>query len=200
MKSRSRPKSRSEQVFRLFRKRLHADPRSAGTSPPFEFHSDRRFGRARSGGLERPAVARCKTCRQKHCNFCSPAATAKWTGFPIWRGNSSATPQPGWPRAQAICDWVHNHITFGYQFARPTKTALDAYNECQGVCRDFQHLAITLCRAMHIPARYATGYLGDIGVPPGRTDGFQRMVRGLSGRPLVDVRCAQSSGRASAGS
>jgi len=74
--------------------------------------------------------------------------------------------EPGWPRAQAICDWVHNHITFGYHFARPTKTALDAYQERQGVCRDFQHLAITLCRAMHIPARYATGYLGDIGVPP----------------------------------
>jgi transglutaminase-like putative cysteine protease len=72
---------------------------------------------------------------------------------------------PGWARAQAICDWVHRHITFGYHFARPTKTALDVYHERQGVCRDFQHLAITLCRAMHIPARYATGYLGDIGVP-----------------------------------
>jgi transglutaminase-like putative cysteine protease len=74
--------------------------------------------------------------------------------------------QPGWPRAQAICEWVHRHITFGYQFARPTRTALEAYHERQGVCRDFQHLAITLSRAMHIPARYATGYLGDIGVPP----------------------------------
>jgi transglutaminase-like putative cysteine protease len=73
---------------------------------------------------------------------------------------------PGRARAQAILDWVHNHITFGYHFARPTKTALDAYNENQGVCRDFQHLAITLTRAMHIPARYCTGYLGDIGVPP----------------------------------
>jgi transglutaminase-like putative cysteine protease len=73
--------------------------------------------------------------------------------------------EPGWVRAQAICDWVHQHITFGYHFARPTKTALDVYRERQGVCRDFQHLAITLCRAMHIPARYATGYLGDIGVP-----------------------------------
>jgi transglutaminase-like putative cysteine protease len=73
---------------------------------------------------------------------------------------------PGWARAQAICDWVHQHVTFGYHFARPTKTALDVYGERQGVCRDFQHLAITLCRAMHIPARYCTGYLGDIGVPP----------------------------------
>jgi transglutaminase-like putative cysteine protease len=72
----------------------------------------------------------------------------------------------GWPRVQAICDWAHQHVTFGYHFARPTKSALDVYSERQGVCRDYQHLAISLCRAMHIPARYATGYLGDIGVPP----------------------------------
>jgi transglutaminase-like putative cysteine protease len=72
---------------------------------------------------------------------------------------------PGWERVQAICDWVHNHITFGYQFARRTKTAWDAYNEAQGVCRDFAHLGITLCRCMNIPARYCTGYLGDFGVP-----------------------------------
>ena len=73
---------------------------------------------------------------------------------------------PGWPLVQAICDWVHNQVTFGYQFARPNKTALEVSVERQGVCRDFQHLAITLCRCMNIPARYATGYLGDIGVPP----------------------------------
>jgi transglutaminase-like putative cysteine protease len=66
---------------------------------------------------------------------------------------------------QAICDWVHGNVTFGYNFARPTKTARDVTVERTGVCRDFQHLAITLCRCMHIPARYATGYLGDIGVP-----------------------------------
>jgi transglutaminase-like putative cysteine protease len=71
-----------------------------------------------------------------------------------------------WERVQAVMDWVHNHITFGYQYARPTKTAWDGYNEKQGVCRDFQHLAITLLRALNIPARYATGYLGDIGIPP----------------------------------
>ena len=75
------------------------------------------------------------------------------------------TPE-GWPRVQAILDWVHSNVTFGYQFARSTKTALDVSVEKQGVCRDFQHLAITLCRAMHIPARYATGYLGDIRIPP----------------------------------
>ena len=72
---------------------------------------------------------------------------------------------PGWGRVQAICNWVHNHVAFNYQQARPTKTALEVYTERVGVCRDFQHLAITFCRALNIPARYATGYLGDIGVP-----------------------------------
>lgn len=73
--------------------------------------------------------------------------------------------QPGWPRVQAICDFVHRHLRFGYAHARATKTALEAYNERTGVCRDYTHLAITLCRCMNIPARYCTGYLGDIGVP-----------------------------------
>jgi transglutaminase-like putative cysteine protease len=73
--------------------------------------------------------------------------------------------EPGWNRVQAICNWVHNKVAFNYQQARPTKTALDVFTERVGVCRDFQHLAITFCRALNIPARYATGYLGDIGVP-----------------------------------
>ena len=73
--------------------------------------------------------------------------------------------EPGWGRVQAICDWVNKRIAFDYQQARPTKTALDVHTECVGVCRDYQHLAITFCRALNIPARYATGYLGDIGVP-----------------------------------
>jgi transglutaminase-like putative cysteine protease len=72
----------------------------------------------------------------------------------------------GWGRVQAICDYVHNHVTFGYQFAAPTKSAHDVHAERRGVCRDFAHLAVTLCRCMNIPARYCTGYLGDIGVPP----------------------------------
>jgi transglutaminase-like putative cysteine protease len=72
----------------------------------------------------------------------------------------------GWPLVQSICDYVHDRITFGYQYASPTKTAWDAHNEGRGVCRDFAHLAITLCRCMNVPARYCTGYLGDIGVPP----------------------------------
>jgi transglutaminase-like putative cysteine protease len=71
---------------------------------------------------------------------------------------------PGWARVQAICDYVHNHVTFGYQHARLTRTALETFNECKGVCRDYAHLAITFCRCMNIPARYCTGYLGDIGV------------------------------------
>ncbi|MFZ0631568.1 MAG: transglutaminase family protein [Acidobacteriaceae bacterium] len=72
---------------------------------------------------------------------------------------------PGWGRVQSVCDWVKQHVGFDYTKARPTKTALETYTERVGVCRDFQHLAITFCRALNIPARYATGYLGDIGVP-----------------------------------
>lgn len=72
---------------------------------------------------------------------------------------------PGWSRVQAICDFVHEHVTFDYQRARPSKTAWETYNERAGVCRDFAHLAISLCRCMNIPARYCSGYLGDIGVP-----------------------------------
>jgi transglutaminase-like putative cysteine protease len=82
-------------------------------------------------------------------------------------GELFAGVKPGWSRVQAICDWVHGKVAFSYPHARPTKTALDVYTERIGVCRDFQHLAISFCRAMNIPARYATGYLGDIGVPPG---------------------------------
>jgi transglutaminase-like putative cysteine protease len=72
----------------------------------------------------------------------------------------------GWARVQAICDFVHQRIQFGYHHARRTRTAWEAYNEGQGVCRDFAHLAITFCRCMNIPARYCTGYLGDIRIPP----------------------------------
>ena len=72
----------------------------------------------------------------------------------------------GWHRVQAICDYVHHHIEFGYHHARNTRTALEVYQEKKGVCRDYAHLAITLCRCMNIPARYCTGYLSDIGIPP----------------------------------
>ncbi|MGA0602847.1 transglutaminase-like domain-containing protein [Caulobacter sp. KR2-114] len=73
---------------------------------------------------------------------------------------------PGWARVQAIVQYAHERISFGYHHARPTRTASEAHEERVGVCRDFAHLAITLCRCMNIPARYCTGYLGDIGVPP----------------------------------
>jgi len=73
--------------------------------------------------------------------------------------------EPGWPRVQAICDFAHEHIAFDYQKARSTRTAFEAHHEQIGVCRDFAHLALTLCRCMNIPARYVNGYLGDIGVP-----------------------------------
>jgi transglutaminase-like putative cysteine protease len=72
----------------------------------------------------------------------------------------------GWPLVQAICDYVHERMQFGYAHASPTKTAWQAHEERRGVCRDFAHLAITLCRCMNVPSRYCTGYLGDIGVPP----------------------------------
>jgi transglutaminase-like putative cysteine protease len=85
-------------------------------------------------------------------------ATIAWQLF----GNAAT----GWHRVQAICDYVHNHIEFGYQYARPTMTAWEVWQEKKGVCRDFAHLAVTFCRCMNIPARYCTGYLGDIGMPP----------------------------------
>ena len=81
-----------------------------------------------------------------------------------WKRFAAIT--PGWARVQAICDFVHSHIRFDYQMARANRTALDAFKERVGVSRDFTHLAITLCRCLNIPARYVTGYLGDIGVPP----------------------------------
>lgn len=72
----------------------------------------------------------------------------------------------GWPRVQAVCDYVHRHLTFGYSYANQYRTAAQAFQERRGVCRDYAHLAIAFCRALNIPARYCTSYLGDIGVPP----------------------------------
>jgi transglutaminase-like putative cysteine protease len=94
----------------------------------------------------------------RYCEVDSELLTFAWNTF-------GPTP-PGWQRVQAICDFVHQHITFDYQSARATRTAVDGFRERVGVCRDFTHLAVTLCRCMNIPARYTTGYLGDIGVPP----------------------------------
>jgi transglutaminase-like putative cysteine protease len=80
--------------------------------------------------------------------------------------NLFAQAPEGWARVQAICDYVHHHITFGYEHARSTRTALEAFHDRTGVCRDYTHLAVAFCRCMNIPARYCTGYLGDIGTPP----------------------------------
>src|SRR3954471_16320150 len=76
------------------------------------------------------------------------------------------TTPPGWARVQAICDFVHDHITFGYEHSRATRTATEAYTEQRGVCRDYAHLALAFCRCLNIPARYCTGYVSDIGLPP----------------------------------
>jgi transglutaminase-like putative cysteine protease len=73
---------------------------------------------------------------------------------------------PGWARVQAVCDYVHDIMNFGYQYSRPTRSAYEAYNERQGVCRDFAHLATTFCRCLNVPTRYCTGYITDIGLPP----------------------------------
>jgi transglutaminase-like putative cysteine protease len=76
------------------------------------------------------------------------------------------TMEPGWARVQAICDWVHSNIRFQYGSSNSLTTAADVCAQGIGVCRDFAHLAVTFCRALHIPARYVFGYLPDIGVPP----------------------------------
>lgn len=89
---------------------------------------------------------------------CDQMLNLAWTHF----GHG----ETGWARVQAICDFVHHHIAFGYGHARATRTASEAYRERRGVCRDYAHLAIAFCRALNIPARYCTGYLGDVGTPP----------------------------------
>ena len=94
----------------------------------------------------------------RYCEVDSELLQFAWNQF----GNTPL----GRPRVQAICDFVHQHIRFNYQAARATRTALEGFRERTGVCRDFTHLAVTLCRCMNLPARYVTGYLGDIGIPP----------------------------------
>ncbi len=93
----------------------------------------------------------------RYCEVDSELKETAWTLF--------ANTRPGWPRVQSVCDFVHRQIRFDYQQARPNRTALEVYRERTGVCRDYMHLAITFCRCLNIPARYCTGYLGDIGVP-----------------------------------
>ena len=105
-------------------------------------------------------------CRRTWFSSCSQAATAKSISSRASPGSFSETRRRDGLACRRSSIGCIPQVTFGYHFARSTKTALDVSVEKQGVCRDFQHLAITLCRAMHIPARYATGYLGDIRIPP----------------------------------
>ena len=94
----------------------------------------------------------------RYCEVDSQLLQFAWDTF--------ATSSPGWARVQAVCDFVHGHLAFDYMSASVGRTAVGGFAERLGVCRDFAHLAITLCRCLNIPARYVTGYLGDIGVPP----------------------------------
>jgi transglutaminase-like putative cysteine protease len=94
----------------------------------------------------------------RYCETDGELANLAWTKF--------GALQPGWARVQAICDFVHEHVAFDYMKARANRTAHETLREGVGVCRDFTHLAIALCRCVNLPARYVTGYLGDIGVPP----------------------------------
>jgi transglutaminase-like putative cysteine protease len=93
----------------------------------------------------------------RYCEVDSELRDTAWTLF----GHLPA----GWSLVQAVCDYVHRHVRFDYMQARANRTALDVYREQVGVCRDYMHLAVTFCRSLNIPARYCTGYLGDIGVP-----------------------------------
>lgn len=139
-------------VTRAGQNRLHCDLLIRDSGRPDLVEPD-----AEQLAVERlPAETLAYLLSSRYCEVDQMSETA-WQLF-------GSTPT-GWPRVQAVCDWVHDNVEFGYRHARPTKTAEDVFNERQGVCRDFTHLAITFCRALNIPARYATGYLGDIGVP-----------------------------------
>jgi transglutaminase-like putative cysteine protease len=118
---------------------------------------ERDFSAAQHDPTELPAETLQFLLASRYCEVDSELLGFAWNTF--------ASVPMGWPRVQAILDYAHGHLRFNYKTARPTRTALDAWREREGVCRDFTHLAITLCRCMNIPARYTTGYLGDIGVP-----------------------------------
>ena len=130
-----------------------------GTDGMFRDDGGARPVRAGRGAARRRGpAARVLSCLlgSRYCDTDRLSETA-WELF-------SATP-PGWARAQAICDFVHDHVAFGYEHARATRTASETFAERRGVCRDYAHLAIAFCRAMNIPARYCTGYLSDAGQP-----------------------------------
>jgi len=107
---------------------------------------------------ELPADALLFLLPSRYCEVDSELKEAAWATF----GRGPA----GWPLVEAVCDFVHHHVRFDYLQARANRTALEVFRERVGVCRDFTHLAVTLCRCLNVPARYCTGYLGDIGVLP----------------------------------
>src|SRR5262245_62114682 len=152
-------------LYRRVRQYLHPPGRAAG--PGGDLHRRARLGSGLPEAVE-PNARQLEVADLPHdalvfllaSRYCETDRLLQeaWARF-------GKTPL-GWPRVQAICDFVHSHVRFGYQHARATRTAAEVAVERRGVCRDFAHLAITLCRCMNIPARYCTGYLGDIGVPP----------------------------------
>ena len=123
-------------------------------------------------------------CPPRRFSSCFQAATARVDQFGAIAQDLFGSVPPGWERAVAIRDWVHSKVAFNYNAARPTKTSMDVFTERVGVCRDFQHLAITLSRCLNIPARYATGYIGDIRRPYSGLGDFSAWVPGLPRRPL----------------
>src|SRR6201999_3226225 len=75
---------------------------------------------------------------------------------------------PGKDQVQAVCDWVHANIEYRFGSGSPELSAHDVFQRRHGVCRDFAHLVVALCRALNLPARYVTGHLPDIGyIDPG---------------------------------
>ncbi len=115
------------------------------------------WGVYQHGIQELPADTLLFLLPSRYCEVDSELKDIAWARF----GQLPA----GWPLVRAVCDFVHQHIRFDYLLARANRTALEVYRERVGVCRDFTHLAVALCRCLNVPARYCTGYLGDIGVP-----------------------------------
>ena len=124
-------------------------------------------GQPEAWPIDQPAVP-VESLPDEALHFLMPSRYCEVEQLSQFAWDTFGALRPGWWQVKAIMDWCKLNIEFGYQYARVTKTAFDTFNERKGVCRDFTHLAITLCRCLNIPARYATGYLGDIGVivPP----------------------------------
>ena len=139
---------------------LEADPLQVDPQVPLRLYVDSYGNHCHRRVEELPEEALLFLLASRFCesDLLSPMAWSRFEGGP-----------GGWGRVQAICDFVHQHVRFDYGRSSATKTALQTFESREGVCRDFAHLAIALCRCMNIPARYCTGYLSDIEVPPPHT-------------------------------